>query len=163
MKIKGFTIIELLVVISIMLVVLGGGIAAFSVFNDKQQITTAAKDLQTMLRSAQVKARSGEGAGDCTDAGQKLSGYRVYANSLTAIDNNSVAIMERVCDGGATLLNSSSVLTGTTVSDFDMEFISLRGGVTGAGTIIINGNAASNVFEFEVSEGGEITEGAYQD
>jgi len=172
-KIAGFTLIELLVTIGIIVLVTGGGIAGFINFNDKQQVTTAVKDIQTMMRAAQIKARAGEGAEACplqaTLTNGKLRGYEV------ALSGNNL-IMNSVCADLSTTVKiprtaSTISLDGVSVT-FDnasnaVEFLSLKGGTntghTGATPLVvtISGNAGLYEYTFEVKPGGEITEGAF--
>lgn len=58
MKSKGFTLVELLVVISILLTLLSLGIASYTRFNRRQRLFQAALTLKSDLRFAQTKAIS---------------------------------------------------------------------------------------------------------
>ncbi len=167
-KNTGFTLIELLVVISIILLITGGGIAGFINFNDKQLVQTTVKDIQTLMRAGQVKARSGEGAIECQTAGGfsngKLRGYQV-AQAVGAV------VLNRVCVEGANTVyieRSRTTLDDTvsvTLSD-SVVFLSLKGGVdvgsTNPATVTVSGNYTGLVYVYEVHPGGEITDGAFQ-
>src|SRR5688572_9714056 len=80
----GFTLIELLISITIMLFLVGGGIAAFINFNDRQVLIGAGQELKTYLRAAQIKARNGDKPQQGCD---KLSGYVVVM--VTGLDHVS--------------------------------------------------------------------------
>lgn len=170
----GFTLVEMLVTISIMLMITGGGIAAFIGFNDKQSVQVAVKDLQTLLRAAQTKAKVGENAEICRTnylpTVLNLRSYRVYMDSDT-----STAILYAVCTdqkfapfGRVEYVERSRISFDSNVTariqgggDIDVEFLSLLGGVDGAGVIEISG-LDSNVYDFEITSSGEIREGAFQ-
>jgi prepilin-type N-terminal cleavage/methylation domain-containing protein len=71
---RGFTLIEVVVSIGIILVVVGTVIANYNGFNNTQTLKQAALTLKNDLRFAQNKALSGEKpTSNCTT----LSGYRV--------------------------------------------------------------------------------------
>ncbi|MBU0974751.1 prepilin-type N-terminal cleavage/methylation domain-containing protein [Patescibacteria group bacterium] len=168
-KERGFTLVEMMVTISIMLIITGGGIAAFIGFNDKQNVQVAVNDLKTLLRAAQTKAKTGEGAEGCRATSQSLRGYRVFIT-----DGSSTATLYKTCaDGKFTLpanrdyISRDEINFDSNVSagkhgggNIDIEFLSLLGGVDGAGLITISG-LGSNVYTFEVTAGGEIKEGAF--
>jgi len=157
---KGFTLIEVLIAITIMLLVTGGGIAAFVNFNDRQSVQGAARQLQTILRSAQVKARVGEKPGAGCD---KLTGYRVQ----TAANTNQV-ILSAVCVSNAgapqMVTHTTSQLQNNVVAEgtYAITFANLYGGVTGATTIVLQKSSVSAYrYSFVVTPGGEISDGAF--
>jgi len=91
--IRGFTLIELIVTTTIILILTGVGIAAYNNFNETQILKQAALDLKNNLRFAQTKALAGEkvcgpdfcGGAD-TDCGNEddelpLSGWEVKFNA----------------------------------------------------------------------------------
>lgn len=166
----GFTLIELIVTVSIIMIITGGGIAAFVNFNDKQQVQSTVKDLQTMMRAAQIKARAGEGASECGTVGSftngKLYGYEVTYDAL----NNDI-VMNRICVEGTTYVaverSRQEVDSNVTLSVPDVTFLALKGGAnTGAGspdlTMTVSGVYTSYIYDFTVTPGGEITEGAFR-
>lgn len=171
-KNRGFTLIEMIVTIAIMLVVTGGGIATFMRFNDKQEVVTAVNELQTLLRAAQVKAKVGEDADFCRTTytgppAESLRGYRVRA-----VDGTNTVTLDTVCSAGKFTPTGSrhydlrdEITFGNSVSvgmesggNINMEFLSLLGGVDGFGEIEIIGSSG-NTYRFEVTKGGEIKEG----
>lgn len=170
---RGFTLIEMIVTVGIMLAVTGGGIAAFMTFDDKQSIQTSAQELQTILRSAQTKARVGEDAEYCraTYVGETLRGYRVQV-----LEGTNIVFLDVVCSANKfteaiyrnyppDLQRSYTLAEGVEIEmqgggEVNMEFLTLLGGVDGFGTIEVSGNG-SDVYTFEVTQGGEITEGSF--
>lgn len=71
---KGFTLIEVIISISISLLVVGAVIVNYNGYNDTQTLKQTGLTLKNNLRFAQVKALTGEKpSANCT----KLSGYQV--------------------------------------------------------------------------------------
>ena len=173
-KLRAFTLVEMIVTVSIMLMIAGGGIAAFIRFNDKQTVQVAVKDLQTLLRAAQIKAKVGENAEGCRTnflpTVLSLRSYRVNIDQDT-----NTAILSAVCTdqkfppyGRIEYIERSRISFDSNVTariqgggNLDVEFLSLLGGVDGAGIVEISRNGTST-YEFEISPGGEIREGAFQ-
>lgn len=165
---SGFTLIELLVVISIIILITGAGIAGFVNFNDRQQVQTTVKDTQALMRSAQIKARSGEGASDCGGT-NKLKGYEVTSDATSVVLNRicvtvAGAFASRTERSRVTLNN----VTVTKAPNNAITFLALRGGVDlgGAGvtdvTYTVAGEYSTSIeYEFQVLNTGEITEGAF--
>jgi prepilin-type N-terminal cleavage/methylation domain-containing protein len=62
----GFTLVELMVVISIMALLFGVGLAKYNQFNQSRKIIEAAKILRSDLTFARSKALAGDKSGACT-------------------------------------------------------------------------------------------------
>lgn len=146
---KGFTLIELLVSITIMMLMVGMGLASFITFNERQQLSGAAKELQTYLRSAQTRARNGDVPAGCIT----LEGYNVQMAQDT-----SLVTVRAIC-GNGNFIRSENNLTGgvTPATAIDMTFKVLQGGVTGAQNITLE--LGSRTYTFGVTAGGEINQG----
>ncbi|HQM16044.1 MAG TPA: prepilin-type N-terminal cleavage/methylation domain-containing protein, partial [Candidatus Woesebacteria bacterium] len=69
---NGFTLVELLVAIGVLLLLLGVGIANYLDFNDRQQLVQAAQLVREAFADAQNSARTGK-LGGC----EALHAYRV--------------------------------------------------------------------------------------
>ena len=155
----GFTLIELLITVSITLLITGGGIAGFITFNDRQQVQTTVKNIQQLMRAAQVKARAGEGANDCASGG-KLKGYRITSDS-------SFVYLHRLCmNPTSTALRSQVPLDAVSLAQSGtVTFLSLQGGVDTGGsssiTFTVSGQYSGIEYEFQVLNTGEITEGSF--
>lgn len=76
----GFTIIELLVVIAVIGIIATTTVAVFTRFNQQQNITIAAKDLNTALAEAKSDAIS-HVVINCNNTVGSLRGYRVVLNN----------------------------------------------------------------------------------
>lgn len=150
----GFTMIELLVVITIIMLLTGGGIAAYITFNDRQNLQNSAKLVQSYIRSAQTKARAGEKPVGC----DRLNGYRIV---LTAASSN--VVLSAVCANG-NYVRSTYTLPGNVTSESTqtMNFANLYGGVGGAGTIVLRTNNTTLYrYSFKVTDGGEVSAGGF--
>ena len=91
---KGFTLIELIVVIVIMILLSGAGLAAYNYMNQRQLVRRAGSAVTDLLRLAQTKTLTGEkpSIGSCiTD---NLDGYQVRVDGKEFI-------LEVVCGGTA--------------------------------------------------------------
>lgn len=79
----GFTLLELLISVTIMLLMVGGGIASYFTFQQRREVVTAGQELRDFIRLAQQKAaigevpRQGDGC-DQSAAAQRVVGYRLY-------------------------------------------------------------------------------------
>lgn len=154
-KKSGFTLLELLISVTIMMLLVGMGVASFITFNERQQLVGAAKELQEFFRSAQTRSRTGDVPVGCGT----FSGYNIQM----AIDNPSVQ-MYAVCSNG-NVLRSEKTLTGgarPTVA-INMTFLSLKGGVNNASSVVLRLPSGSLTYSFRVTEGGEITQGSLND
>ena len=148
----GFSLIELVVVVGILLLLSGGGIVAFFDFNEKQQLINAGKELKEHLRTAQTLARIGETPEGCI----KLNGYNV--SSSDGAEGKEISL-KAVCSSGDIERNNFVLPVTTTLSDdIDITFWGLYGGVSGATTIEVVVDSG-RTFTFAVTPGGEITEG----
>lgn len=78
----GFSLVELMVTVTIMLALTGGGIAGYLNLRSRQNLVNAGKEVEQLLRSAQKKARVGDKPSGCTGA---LTGYRV-STSLVLLE-----------------------------------------------------------------------------
>src|SRR5579872_5583919 len=80
----GFTLIELIVVFSVMVILSSIGIASFVVYSHSQAVDTNMKEFKTMLFTARSNALSqlrdtGCFANGFTGQGYQLAGYQVVA------------------------------------------------------------------------------------
>src|SRR3989344_8135047 len=75
---EGFTLIELIVVISVAAVISVIGIAAFVSYNQTQSLNTTAADIANMFSVAKSRAASGVKPTPCES--QALNGYQISIN-----------------------------------------------------------------------------------
>jgi prepilin-type N-terminal cleavage/methylation domain-containing protein len=150
----GLTLIELMVTVTIMLLLLSGGVAAFLSFNDKQRVFNSVKEVQGYLRTAQTLSRVGETPDTC----DRLNGYIVRSSDGAA--GKEIKLIAD-CDNGEIEHKVYQLQTGITLaSDIEVTFNSLYGGVSGYGDVTVtDGNNLT--YQFSVTQGGEITQGDY--
>lgn len=149
----GFTLIELLVTITIMMLMLGGGLVAYVNFNEKQTVVSSVKTVQTALRSAQIKAKNGEKPPGCGI----LDAYQIYIGA-----NTNEILIRPICDGTVQPTYDSVFFTDGVAasSTVDMRFKILTSGVDGAGEITLARN--DYVYTFSVTQTGEISQGDWE-
>lgn len=147
----GFTLIELLVVTTITMITLGGGLAAYTTFNDKQTVISAGQELMTLVLTAQTKMRAGERPPGCVE----LKSYTITGST----GSSQITISATCINPSATVLVRTYTLPNavTLSSDLSYQFVGLRGEVQGAGTVTVG--KAGWSYTFEVRNGGEISQG----
>lgn len=147
---SGFTLLEMLVSVTILLLITGGGVASYLSLNDRQTLVMNGKKLQFYMRAAQKKAH----VGDKPTACDTLQGYVVTA---TTNPGATVQLSARCANGD--YVDQSFVLPSDTnsVNAINMIFGGLRGGVTGADTVTLH--TTKRNYSFTVGAGGDISEG----
>ncbi|HEX7017379.1 MAG TPA: hypothetical protein VF209_00520, partial [Patescibacteria group bacterium] len=121
-----------------------------------QKVGTSAKELQQLLRSAQIKARAGQRPDTC----DKLVAY-----SVEGAAGGSTIQLYAQCLNGVTpaevLVQSLQLQNGVMLSQaLNIEYKTLHGGVEGFGTVQLDSNYGQS-FSFAVDAGGAISEGAF--
>jgi prepilin-type N-terminal cleavage/methylation domain-containing protein len=158
----GFTLIELLITTAIAAIVVGGGIAGFIGFTDRQEVLNTAKEVQQMMRTAQSKARVRDVPTVCTG---KLSSYEVAITStqatLTAICTTP---LQQVLISTYKYSKALTVTGSPSLSPLTLRFTTLEQGVLksddtplGATTTFTFAVPASHSFSFTVSPIGKIS------
>jgi prepilin-type N-terminal cleavage/methylation domain-containing protein len=120
----GFTLIELMIVVTVMAILTGVGIAAYNRFNRKQKMLAAANQFAVDLRLAQKNADSSElPPTGCVDD-------YITAYSLRYVDAIQYAIWAE-CTGGEALIGTRNLPEGIFQDDFgEIEFLTDSGGAT---------------------------------
>ena len=148
---KGFSLIELMVTVTILLLVMGGGIAGYLVFNEKQTVLEATNLLKTYFHKAQSQAKTGN-ISSCA----ALAGYRVTVAGSPEV----VTLQERCVDGSVGSSENETLSSSVSVTPVDVTYKVLHGGVIGAESGLNVDVAGSNrTYRFTLTEGGEISEG----
>ena len=144
-----------MVTTTIMLLMVGGGVAAYFNFNDRQTLVSAAKGLQTFIRSAQKKARVGDTPSSC----DQLQGYSV---SMSVGEHQ--ALMKANCTNGDILVDTLQMDQKVSVQDdFALRFKVLHGGaefITGSDITLVT---SSRQYQFDITAGGSIEDGEVED
>lgn len=157
---KGFTLIELLVSITILLILIASALGSFVDFADRRSVSNAVDELKGSFISLKTKAHSGSLSG-CTE----LASYRLQ--TVTVADDSQV-ITQAVCVSGTAETAKIVELENVTISPaLDINFNTLGKGVDLDGgaateTIIVTDTSGSNIYEFDLSRDGQVTEGAWQ-
>lgn len=156
---KGFTLIELIVVVVIIITLTGFGIAGYNNFNQRQTLKQAAEEVKSNLRDAQNRALSGEKGSDLITCGAN----DVLNYWLFSITGATTYTISGSC--GALVFGSKSftLSTGLTLSSTDnnIYFKPLARGITNPSTvtITITQTSSGKSINITISPTGEITIG----
>lgn len=152
----GFTLIELLVTTTLGLFLMGGALAAYSSFSQRQDKVESARDVRAVLRAGRERSRDGDKPqSNCN----QLNYYRVWG--VQGTQNYYMAIR---CDGNNTNLEQVTYTLQSGeyfLDDFDLYFPPLPGPVPGAPVTISIGQLddSSVRYEFAVTDQGLVEEG----
>jgi type II secretory pathway pseudopilin PulG len=146
----GFTLIELIVTITIMMLLLGSGIVSYLRFNDRQAVLAAGEELSSLLRVAQTRARVGDRPSGC---------YQLQAYHVRAVFGSSTVNLVAVCENGTFTRTETSLTSNIRAAqEIDVGFRVLHGGVINPGTLTLVSPQGIE-YQLSVTEGGEITSG----
>ena len=137
-KSEGFTLIELIVVLSVAAVISVIGIAAFVSYNQTQSLNTTAADIANMFNLAKSRAASGVKPTSCSSS-QALNGYQILINIA-----NRTYELNAICPPVTSLILRNTLPNPITFSSADPTtyfFPVLIGGLSasGARTIVLSG------------------------
>src|SRR5258706_9884401 len=102
-KTKGYTLIELIVVIAIIGLMTGASIAGFNTLNKRQTVLNGGRELMSVMRTAQQRAASGIKPTQC----DHLVGYKVSGSA-----NSSSYSLSTVCTDITAVIKSYKLPTG---------------------------------------------------
>ena len=134
LKIKGFTLIELIVVFSILSILSAMGLASFATYSRIQAVTNERNNLILTLNTAKARAQSQVKPSSCST--QTLNGYQVFINTT-----NNTYTLRAICSTSIVDISTTRLASNVTfqsASPTTYFFPVLTGGVTG-GTIVITG------------------------
>lgn len=150
---RGFTLIEVMVSVTIMLLLVGGGIAGYNTFNDRQTVIQEGKQFASMLRLAQKRASVGDKPTVC--AGNKLQGYYVIRGGEANTYQLWVA-----CNNDAFLLQTVTMPSSVTFAEnVNLQFNVFGGVVLNApvsGSFVLQ--SSNWKYTIEVTRTGAISE-----
>lgn len=154
-QLPGFTLIELIITVAISAIVVGGSIAGFVGFTDRQDVLNTAKLAQQMMRNAQSKARVREVPTGCSSP---LTSYEVWSTAgqlrLSAICTTRQQV------GLALAIPTDITFTASPGTFTYVRFSTLEDGVdfspaTTSRTLIFS--KGSNSFQFTINSSGSIS------
>jgi len=126
MEVKGFTLVELLVVIGIIAIVTGSGLAGWSRFREKSLINSVNAKLKTQLRLVRARAINGDKP---TTGCQVLDGYQVReasGNDLEVIACCDGCCQSGSCSGAVEVIQIDEAISAT-FNNFPVMFLTLSG------------------------------------
>ena len=148
-KLSGYTLIELLVAITVISIVFAIGYASFREFSRRQALTGIVRSVTSDLRLAQQLSLTGEKpeTGSCTT----LEGYSFAPNS----GNYTVTAN---CSNADRLIKTVTLESGVTISGPTVQFKVLGQGtnLNSTATLTINHSVLGNSVTITVGKGGEV-------
>lgn len=158
---KGYTLIEVLVATTIIMVVTASGIAAYRNFIERQSLTNAGRELVSMLRDAQKRATSGDKPDAC-------SGSQLQSWSVESLNDSSYSLTYRCVNpsDGTVITDSVRVIElsrhGAMLapdSDLDISFAVITGRPSAPASIRLTRSAqADKQYLVEVNSAGAIND-----
>lgn len=151
----GFSLIELMVSVTIIGLLAGLGLVGYSDFNQREQVRQAAETLKSHLRETQSRATGGyKPVGWCAAAGTALSAWRLRFTSSTEY------VIEGVCSNGSisgplTRITLPVGITKTSGSQVDFYVLT---GASGGGSFNLQGSVAGAPYirQVNISVSGSI-------
>jgi len=153
---KGYTLLEILVALTIVGIIFSIGYVGFRSFSQRQEMQSVVRNIRGDLRLAQGQALAGKKpSGANCDSPATLSGFNFRVDSLTTYSINAV------CSGGLIPTKSVSMPSGITitpgaVNPIVFKIIGNGTNITGQVVINITQTGTTNTASITVTEGGEI-------
>lgn len=149
--IRGFTMIELIITVSISMLLIGGIVVNYNSFNDTQVLKQAGLTLKNNLRLAQVKATSAEKPeSGCT----QLVGYT--ATFSTSSYTTQAQCTEGLVGGAATVVLPSGVTFFPIPTS--VTFAALTQTLLSGTSVNVTLQGRSKSYLIQVSTNGEVTD-----
>ena len=155
---SGYTLIELLVGLSVIGLIFSFGYVNFRDFSRRQALDSAARDLKGQLRFTQERALSGQKPPNSNcDSPNRLDGYNFN------IASNSNYTVEAQCSGGVAVIRNINLSENVTISIPSPNPILFK--VLGQGNNIPDGTSitltltqveSGNTQDITIGSGGEI-------
>lgn len=163
---KGFTLLELVVAMSISAIILQMGIANYQRFNRTQTLNNTGLGVKNALKDAQTKAIAAVKPDTCAVS----STLDYYEMTLLDDCGGGRACIESQawCSGVASGPRSTFILplnySWNAVPSSDIQFLPLRGSSSVTGDIDIQGTLSTEVwfYRIHIDAGGEIQDCGYQ-
>lgn len=147
---RGFTLIEIIVVVGIMALATGAGLVAITRYQEGRVVQEDGKKIVTELRAIQRRALSGEKPSGCE--GVTMTGYQA------SFAGDETVVTEAVCSGGTPASTTINLLNTTVSSSVNpIVFLTVRGGASEA-TINVCGNGSGVWYQILVTESGLVSD-----
>ncbi len=149
-----FTLIEMMVAVTVMGIITAVGVARYRQFNEKQKVVVAGKEVMTLLRDTQKKAKSGDRPMECNDPYRVLDGYKMRVTVATS--QVDIIAMCR----GLDVITKTVLLTNDAIFSSGGEYVfnGLSGGVEGAGVIRVTDVNLDHAYEVGITSSGAIND-----
>lgn len=140
---KGFTLIELIVVFSVIAVLSTIGAASFVSYSRTQTLQQATNDFISVLNTAKARSASQVKPSPTCSSSSELQGYSV---TVTVTGSANTYALNVICSGTTTQLSSYTLPGGVTFNSgtavppsttTNIRFSILTGGVTGTGNVVL--------------------------
>jgi prepilin-type N-terminal cleavage/methylation domain-containing protein len=152
---KGFTLVELLIVVTILVTLLGVGLASFNSFNRRERLKQAALTLKSNLRFAQTKSISVE---------KPTSGCTEFVGMTVRFTQNSYAVTHECSPEGDVGDADTVTLVGMSFSPVpsDFTFVSRSNSLSPSETQTITLINGTETYVLTVAANGSVSEGGFQ-
>lgn len=151
----GFTLLELLIVISVTMALFGIAVASFNTYNKKERVRQAALNLKSDLRFAQTRAISAE---------KPDSSCTTFIGMRITFTSSGYTIRHQCSEGFVGAGDSITFPAGITFSpqptDYTYMVLTRRASLASDQTIVIT-NGTQN-YAVEVTSEGEINDHGFQ-
>lgn len=144
---RGFTLIELIVVFSVIAVLSTIGVASFVGYSRAQTLQQATNDFITVLNTAKVRASAQVKPSPTCLTTSTLQGYSVTVNIVARTYSLNV-----ICSGTTTSISTTTLPTNVTFNSAsgippttttNIIFSVLTGGVSGIGNVVLSSYGAT--------------------
>ena len=134
----GFTLIELIVVVAIIIILSGTSIVAYFRFSQRQSAFNDGRSFSTMLRKVKAMAKNLVYPDGCTE----LSGYTLVATGEINCETCQTVSVYAVCrEGNIYVINDEKVLTKAFFTDnLSINFKAGSGSIDPYGTFVLSSN-----------------------
>lgn len=149
---KGFTLLELIIVVALLSSLSIAGVVAYRDYNQRQSLQVAADDLAQVIKLAKSRAISQIQPSDCSIGGLSLDGYRINIPSLSQPEYKISAI----CQGnpydtksfrlpkGIDFDSATNIIIGE-IEESGIFFSIITLGAQGSGDIVLKGQGNKKV------------------
>lgn len=150
---KAFTLVELLVGISIIAVVFSIGVVSYREFSRRQELQGVLRSVTSDLRYAQQLALSGQKPDASLGTCSRLDGYSFVRNS-----SNSYQIVANCLEGNRIIktVDLGNLTITSTYATLRFKILGLGTDLVDTNTITISSQTTGNVISISIGTGGDI-------